>query len=188
MWFLELVKLLKQLIFKDQQLPNISITPQSAPNSNGDSNVLDSTKLSFEDTEIIRQFEGHSLKAYPDPATKGDPYTISYGLTGPWVVKGLEITQDESNSKFMEYIRDFSNKLDSLLRVTLTKNQYMAVLSLMWNIGPSKLAGSTLLRVLNQGDYNTAANEFLKWDKAAGKVMAGLTKRRALERELFLKA
>jgi lysozyme len=146
-----------------------------------------STTITFADTKIIRDFEGHSLKAYPDPATKADPWTISYGLTGDWVTPGLSITQEESDKKFMEYISRFCRSIDALIEVELTKNQYMAVLSLVWNIGPTKFKTSTLLKLLNNKQFKEAAEQFLRWDKAGGKPLKGLTNRRVKERELFLK-
>ncbi len=143
--------------------------------------------LKFEDTEIIRKFEGFSLKAYPDPATGGEPYTIAWGLTGDWVKKDTEITMEVAITKYNEYIQRFSSKFDSLLKVKLNKNEYIAVLSLMWNIGGDALAKSTLLRLLNEGKNLEAAEQFIRWNKANGKTMDGLTKRRLLEKALFLK-
>jgi lysozyme len=143
--------------------------------------------ITFEDTRLIREFEGHHLTAYPDPATNGDPWTISYGITGSWVKKGVVITQEESDKRFMEYIQVFCADLDSLLKVECTKNQYIAMLSLLWNIGKGNMGKSTLIKKVNAKDFKGAAEEFLRWDKAAGKVMRGLTRRREAERAVFLK-
>lgn len=145
-------------------------------------------QLTFEDTKIIRDFEGHSLKAYPDPVTKGDPWTISWGLTGSWVKPGLVISTEESQKRFMEYISNFCKEIDKLLKPAspLSKNQYVAILSLAWNIGTGNLSKSTLLKKTNAGDLKGAADEFLKWNKAGGKEIKGLTRRRAAEREFFL--
>jgi lysozyme len=140
----------------------------------------------FDDTKIIRDFEGHSLKAYPDPVTKGDPWTISWGLTGAWVKPGLVITQDESKQRFMEYIQKFCDQLTPLIKVPVSKSQYVAVLSLAWNVGIGNISKSTLLKKLNAQDFKGAADEFLKWNKAGGKVIPGLTRRRVAEREFFL--
>ena len=142
-------------------------------------------KINFEDTKIIRDFEGHSLKAYPDPATGGKPWTISYGLTGNWVHKGLEITEEESIKKFMEYINHFCEQLDSVIRVRLNKNQYIAVLSFTWNVGIGNLKASRLLKKINFRDFKGASEQFLLWTKANGKEMAGLVRRRKAEKELF---
>lgn len=143
--------------------------------------------ITFEDTRLIREFEGHSLKAYPDPATKGDPWTISYGITGAWVKPGVVITQEESDALFMKEIGHFCANLDKLLKVECTKQQYIALLSLTWNIGVGNMKSSTLMKMVNAKDFKGAAEQFLRWNKAAGKVMAGLTRRREAERAVFLK-
>lgn len=70
--------------------------------------------------------------------------------------------------------------------VPLTKNQLDALVSLCYNIGVGAIAKSTLVRKLNAGDINGAANEFLKWNKANGRILSGLTRRRIAERKLFL--
>jgi len=147
--------------------------------------MLKQPVITFADTKLIREKEGHSLTAYPDPATKADPWTISYGITGAWVKKGVTITQEESDAKFMELVQKFCKDLNSCLKVELSKNQYLAVLSLMWNIGKGNLAKSTLLKKVNAKDFVGAQAEFGKWNKAAGAVMKGLTTRRAVEAALF---
>jgi GH24 family phage-related lysozyme (muramidase) len=71
--------------------------------------------------------------------------------------------------------------------VPLTQNRFDALISFTYNLGGSALASSTLLKKLNAKDYKGAAAEFPKWNKAGGKVVSGLTKRRDAEMELFLK-
>ena len=73
-----------------------------------------------------------------------------------------------------------------LVKVDLTQNEFDALVSLIYNIGAGNFQKSTLLKVLNQEKYDAAANQFLRWNKAGGNVLAGLTKRREHERELFL--
>lgn len=142
--------------------------------------------ITFDDTKFIRDHEGCSLSAYPDPATHGEPYTIAYGLTGSWVTPDLQMTQEEADSRFMAKIHDFCTRLDSYITVPVNKNQYLALLSLMWNIGPANVQHSTLIEKLNAGDTLAAAVEFNKWVHAAGKVMLGLVTRRHAEMKLFL--
>jgi lysozyme len=80
---------------------------------------------------------------------------------------------------------DKCRDVDSLVKVSLNDNQYAAIVSFAFNLGVGNLKQSTLLKKLNAGDFAGAANEFAKWNKAGGKVLAGLTRRRAAEAELF---
>jgi len=144
--------------------------------------------ISFDDTECIRKFEGFSLKSYPDPVTKADPWTIAWGLTGSWVKPGLVIDQETAVTRFMERITCTHEQIIHLLSVNINKNQHIAILSLTWNIGIGNFKSSTLLKKINSNNITAAADEFLKWNKAGGKIIPGLTKRRTEERKLFLTA
>ena len=136
---------------------------------------------------LIKQFEGCRLKAYPDPATGGAPWTIGYGHTGNDVRPGRLWTQVQADSALISDLAQCERSISRLVKVNLTQNQFDALVSFVFNVGSGNLQSSTLLRKLNSGDYKGAADEFLKWNKAAGKVMNGLVARRAAERELFLK-
>lgn len=135
--------------------------------------------------QIIKQFEGLKLFAYPDPATGGDPWTIGYGHTGKEVKKGMYINSLQADDYLVKDLAKFADSINRLVKVKLTDNQYSALLSLVYNIGPVNFAGSTLLRLLNQGEYDEAAKQFIRWNRAAGQVMAGLTRRREAETKLF---
>ena len=136
---------------------------------------------------LIKQVEGCRLNAYPDPATGGAPWTIGYGHTGNDVRPGMVWTQVQADSALISDLAQCERAISRLVKVTLTQNQFDAIVSFVFNVCSGNLQSSTLLRKLNSGDYRGAAEEFPRWNKAAGKVMAGLTKRRAAERELFLK-
>ena len=88
----------------------------------------------------------------------------------------------------MNDIARFEPELDSLAKVPLSQNQWDALMSFVYNLGSANLGPSTLLKLLNAGDYAGAAEQFLRWNKAGGQVLAGLTKRRAAERAMFLGA
>lgn len=135
---------------------------------------------------LIKQFEGLRFYAYPDPATNGDPWTIGYGHTGPEVKKGLKITAEQADKYLVGDVSRFVSCVEGHVIPILNDNQFSAVISLVYNIGAAAFLNSTLLKCLNKGDYSGAAKEFLKWDKAAGKKMPGLTRRRAAESKLFL--
>ena len=135
--------------------------------------------------DLIRESEGCRLTAYPDPASGGDPWTIGYGHTGADVTPGKVITQDEAERLLEEDVDTFERGVMRLVKVGLTQGQFDALVCFSFNLGLGALQQSTLLRLLNTGDYDGAAAQFLRWDKAGGRVMAGLTKRREAEKELF---
>lgn len=140
---------------------------------------------------LIKEFEGCRLKAYPDPATGGEPWTIGYGLTSAAgiipVKRGLVITQAQADEYLVKSLAKYEDAVSKALTKPPTPNQFAAMVSLCFNIGPGNFAKSSVVRKLNAGDVAGAANAFLLWNKAAGKVMAGLTRRREAERKLFLK-
>lgn len=131
---------------------------------------------------LIRQFEGCRLEAYRCAA--GVP-TIGYGHTAG-VAMGMKITQAEAERYLREDVRSFEHAVNRALTRPVSQNQFDALVSFAYNLGAGALRGSTLLKLLNAGDINGAADEFPKWNKAAGKVLEGLTKRRMKERQLFL--
>lgn len=137
--------------------------------------------------DLIKEFEGLSLKSYLCPA--GVP-TIGYGNTfypnKTRVKLGETITKDAADEMLILTVNEFATMCLKLVKVPLTENQLGALTSLMFNIGITAFKNSTLLKVLNRRDYNKAANEFLRWNKANGKTLQGLIRRREAERNLFL--
>jgi GH24 family phage-related lysozyme (muramidase) len=144
-------------------------------------------------TKLIQQFEGcatrrpdGSFEAYPDPASGGDPWTIGWGSTGADIKKGVVWTQQQCDERFGTHVGEFASKVAAAIGgAATTQHQFDAMVSLAYNIGVGNLSSSTLLKKHKAGDYAGAAAEFGKWNKAQGKVMAGLTKRRAAEAALY---
>jgi GH24 family phage-related lysozyme (muramidase) len=144
-------------------------------------------------TKLIQQFEGcakrrpdGSFEAYPDPASGGDPWTIGWGSTGADIKKGDVWTQEQCDARFSTHVGDFGSKVAAAIGgAATTQHQFDAMVSLAYNIGVANLSSSTLLRKHKAGDYAGAAAEFVKWNKAKGKVMAGLTRRREAEAALY---
>lgn len=134
---------------------------------------------------IIKKWEGLKLEAYPDPATGGAPWTIGYGATGPGIVKGLKWSQKQAEDRLALDVDRFMKGVRSVVKVKVKDTQLAAMTSLAYNVGVSAFKSSTLLRKFNAGDIEGAANEFPRWNKAAGKVMRGLTNRRLDEQALF---
>lgn len=136
--------------------------------------------------ELTEQEESCRLKAYPDPGTGGDPWTIGYGHTGPEVHEGMEITHDQAVEYLKGDVKEAEKAVKRLVKVQLTQNQYDALVDFAFNAGAGNLQHSTLLRLVNEGDFEAASHEFEKWNKGGGRVLAGLTTRRANETKLFL--
>ena len=144
-------------------------------------------------TALIQQFEGcakpHSgggFEAYPDPATGGDPWTIGWGSTGPDIKKGVVWTQQQCDDRFSTHLGTFAAAVAKAIGgAPTTQHQFDAMVSFAYNLGTGNLASSTLLKKHKAGDYAGAAAEFARWNKAAGKVMTGLTRRRAAEAALY---
>ena len=132
---------------------------------------------------LIREFEGCRLDAYLCPA--GIP-TIGYGATGPDIRMGMVWTQEQADARLVEDLARFAAGVERLVQVDLTDNQFAALVSFAYNVGLGALRDSTLLRKLNAGDYLGAADQLPRWARAGGRIMPGLTRRRAAERDLFL--
>jgi lysozyme len=136
---------------------------------------------------VMHYFEQCRLQAYPDPATGGAPWTIGWGDTGPDVVSGLVITQAQADARFAKRL---GQEFEPGVRVALVdvprQCEFDAMVCLAYNIGLGNFKGSSVVRRFNMGNMAGAADAFLMWDKAAGKTMRGLVRRRAAERALFL--
>ena len=131
---------------------------------------------------LISQFEGCKLTSYQDSV---GVWTVGYGHT-TGVKSGQHITQQQADNFLDEDIEKTRSKVISMLKIALNENQESALISLAFNIGTTALAKSTLLKKLNANDITGAADEFLRWNKAGGQVLKGLTRRREAERKLFL--
>ena len=136
---------------------------------------------------LIKEFEGCKLTAYQDSV---GVWTIGYGWTQPVDGKpiraGMTIKQETAERLLKTGMVSYESDVSRLGKVGLTQGQFDALVSFTYNLGARSLSTSTLLRKLNAGDYAGAADEFLRWNKAGGKVLNGLTRRREAERALFL--
>jgi len=137
---------------------------------------------------LITSFEDLELKAYLCPA---GVWTIGFGTTvypdGTKVKKGDTCTAEQAKAYFAYDLKRFENAVNSGLIIAANQNQFDALVSLTYNIGEKALKKSTLLAKLNKGDFAGAAEQFAVWNIGGGKVLKGLVRRRAAERDLFLK-
>ncbi len=137
--------------------------------------------------ELIKRFEGLELKAYPDSV---GVWTIGYGWTqavdGKKIAPGMKIDQATADRLLKCGVVQYEQGVNQLVKVRITQGQFDALVSFAYNLGLRSLSTSTLLRKLNNGDTQGAADEFGRWVNAGGKRLDGLVTRRAAERRMFL--
>lgn len=133
----------------------------------------------------IMDFEGCKLVAYPDPGSGGEPWTIAVGHTRG-VRPGDTCTREQAMAWLREDVKDAEGTVLHRVDAPLTQGQFDALVSFVFNVGDGNFASSTLLKRLNARDYRGAADQFPRWNQAAGRVLPGLVTRRARERTMFL--
>lgn len=133
--------------------------------------------------DIIKESEGLRLKAYRCPA---NVLTIGYGSTGPHVREGLVITEAQADELLRSDLRRFEDAVAEAAP-DATDNQFAAMVSLAFNVGEAAFLRSTVLREHRAGNHRAAADAFAMWNKAGGRELPGLTKRRAKEAALYRK-
>ena len=150
--------------------------------------AIDQMVVSLFGIDLICGFEGLRLKAYDDGV---GVWTIGFGTTvypnGIRVKKGDTCTEAQAKAYMVYDLKKFESAVNNAVTVPLNQNQFDALVSLTYNIGPSAFSKSTLVKKLNAGDIRGAAEQFDVWVNAGGKRMQGLVNRRAKENEVFLK-
>jgi lysozyme len=147
--------------------------------------ALATKRVSQAGVDLIHSFESCKLTAYPDPGSvDGKPWTIGWGSTGPGIARGVVWTQTQADDRFAADLARFEKAVALMAPVT-TQNQFDALVSFAYNVGLAALNDSTLLRLHNKGDYAGAKDQFARWNKNDGKVMNGLTRRRAAEAAMY---
>lgn len=143
-------------------------------------------KISADGIKFIEIFEGIKFKSYICPAGM---VTIGIGTTlinNKLVELGTTCTYEDAVRYFDEHLSKYVYPtIEKKIKVPLNQNQFDAIVSLIYNIGQHNFEDSTLLKLLNSGDYDAASKEFPRWNKANKKVMSGLTTRRLAEQKLF---
>jgi lysozyme len=134
--------------------------------------------------ELIKRFEGLRLDSYRCSAGVA---TVGFGHTGPDVRMGMTITPGEAERLLAKDLARFETGVTAMLTgVPTTEDEFAAFVALSFNIGLHAFARSTVLRRHKQGNKVGAANAFLMWNKAGGRILPGLVRRREAERELYL--
>jgi lysozyme len=143
-------------------------------------------KTSATGREFIRRFEGFRANAYQCGAGR---WTIGYGSTRLWgraVHPDDTVTEAEAAAQFALDLGGFEADVLAAVSWPLSQCQFDSLVSFAYNVGAGALRRSTLVKLLNEGHLHEAADEFLRWDRAGGQRVPGLTRRRAAERALFL--
>ena len=138
-------------------------------------------ETSQEGLSLIKKFEGCELEAYKCAA---GVWTIGYGSTDG-VNEGMKISQERADMLLLEDVEVFEEAINKLVEVPLEQNQFDALVSWTFNLGSTNLKNSTLLKVLNDKDYEGVPAQIKRWNKAGGKVLQGLIRRREAEALLF---
>jgi GH24 family phage-related lysozyme (muramidase) len=152
-----------------------------------------------EGTSLIKRFEGCArlrrdglVEAYPDPGTGAEPWTIGWGATGEGLEEGSRIgpgtvwTQAQCDARLARDLERYAREVaEAIGEAPTTQGQFDAMVSFHYNTGA--IARATLTRKHCNGDHEGAANEFRRWNKAAGRVLAGLVRRRQEEERLYRK-
>ena len=131
--------------------------------------------------DLIKHFEVCELEAYQCAA---GVWTIGYGHT-KGVQPGDQWSESHANHMLEVELEEYENYVSTAVTVPLSQNQFDALVSWVYNLGNGNLTSSTMLKVLNSGDYAGVPAQIKRWNKAGGKVLEGLTRRRQAEADMF---
>ncbi|MDA8928923.1 lysozyme [Gammaproteobacteria bacterium] len=138
-------------------------------------------KISVEGLSLIKNFEGLELNAYQCAA---GVWTIGYGHT-KGVFEGQTIKKAEADEMLVLEMEEYEKAVNDAVTISIDQCMFDALVSWTYNLGPSNLNASTMLKVLNSGDYDGVPEQIKRWNKAGGKVLEGLIRRRNAEALLF---
>jgi lysozyme len=167
----------------DEAIDTLVARPPAAPRTG--------SRVGAAGIALIKGFEGCArrrgdglVEAYPDPASGGAPWTIGWGATGPGIARGTVWTQAQCDARLEDDLERYAAAVAKAIGAApTTANQFDALTSFHYNTGA--IGRATLTKKHIAGDYAGAAKEFARWNRAAGKAMAGLTRRRAAEASLY---
>ena len=137
--------------------------------------------ISNEGISLIKKFEGCELESYQDAV---GVWTIGYGHTKN-VKEGMTISKEQADNMLLNELDEYCEYVEKAVDVTLKQNEFDALVSWTYNLGPTNLNDSTMLKVLNNKDFQEVPNQIKRWNKAGGKVLQGLVRRREAEALLF---
>ena len=139
-------------------------------------------KITESTVNLIKTFEGFRAHAYKDV---GGLYTVGYGQQDG-VTEGMQVTVFEADQMLRQKLARIAEEIAPIIRYECSENQFSALCSLVYNIGVRAFKRSSLLKKLNEGSLDEAADQFLRWSFVDGKQVPGLLRRRRIERRVFL--
>ena len=154
--------------------------------------IADAIRLASD--TLVKPFEGYakrlsdgSCRAYPDPATHGAPWTIGWGCTGADITPDTVWSQDKAQEELEKHLLYFTSKAIRMSPSLITSGdrRLAAIISFTYNCGLGRYRISTLKKRVDARDWDGACEEIVKWNKASGRVLAGLTRRRLAESALL---
>ncbi|KEC75483.1 lysozyme protein [Rhizobium leguminosarum bv. phaseoli CCGM1] len=134
---------------------------------------------------LVGGFEGLRQHAYPDPATGGQPWTLCYGSTNG-VKPGDYKTVSQCKALLALELQKYAEGIEQCVTVPLPDSRFVALTSFAYNVGVKGACGSSAIKLINQGKTAEGCEALLKWNRAAGIVFPGLTRRRQKERQFCL--
>ncbi len=138
-------------------------------------------KISDEGLELIRHFEGCETTAYQDSV---GVWTIGYGHT-KGVAEGQTCSLEDAETMLSDEMDEYEGYINSMVDVELEQNEFDALVAWVYNLGPTNLGESTLLKILNAGDKPGVPEQIKRWNRAGGQVLEGLVRRRSAESLMF---
>ena len=147
----------------------------------GEITNMQNMKISQEGLSLIKKFEGCKLESYQCAA---GVWTIGYGSTSG-INEGMEISQEQAEDLLLEDVAVFEEAVNKAVEVPLEQYEFDALVSWTFNLGPSNLNSSTMLKVLNENKKNEVPAQMRRWNKANGETLQGLVRRREAESLLF---
>jgi len=144
-------------------------------------NEMEKMEISQEGLALIKKFEGCKLESYQCAA---GVWTIGFGSTSG-IKEGMEISQERADALLLEDVEVFEEAVNKAVQVPLEQHEFDALVSWTFNLGPSNLNSSTMLKVLNDNKKSEVPAQMRRWNKAGGETLQGLIRRREAESLLF---
>jgi len=138
-------------------------------------------KISEDGLELIKKFEGCETSAYQDSV---GVWTIGFGHTKD-VEEGQTCSIEDAESMLADEMDEYEGYINNMVKVDLQQHEFDSLVAWVYNLGPTNLGESTMLKVLNGGQFDRVPNEMNRWTRAGGEILEGLVRRRQAESLMF---